>query len=213
MRTATAGSVTITKTFSLSAANGANTTTHIATATTAITDAMAAWEAAAASYKVRIEQPGCSPQDLTIKYVASITTSNADVSVSVDNTPAPTPSSNVAHGTRMTLYLNGTGNVSWTMIHEVGHTFGLSDEYTYNRPAATPAPSLNYKGASDPNQTVTLSTSRIPPRPATSFAFDNATVMGINGNTTYPKYLFHWISIEVDALLRSEGIIAVVKVV
>ena len=208
-RTTSGGTVTITKKFKLSYAAGATAASDAATVTSAISSAMTSWQSAASGHKIKIEQPTCDPQELTIRFVSSIVTSGEDVSVSVDGTAAPTPPaaglrSAVSHGTDMTFYLNGVGNVSWTMIHETGHTFGLSDEYTYNRTSATPAPSLTYKAADDPDQTVTLTTSTIPVATG-NFGFDKATVMGKNGNTTYPKYLFHWIAIEVQNILAANA--------
>lgn len=112
----------------------------------------------------------------------------------------------------MNFFVQGIGSVTWTMIHEVGHTFGLPDEYTYNRPSATPAPTCEYKGADNPDKTITLSTSAIPAEVG-KFGFDNASVMGQNGNTTYPDNLFYWIAIEVKKILKDEGVDADVKVV
>lgn len=112
----------------------------------------------------------------------------------------------------MNFFVQGVGSINWTMIHEVGHTFGLPDEYTYNRPAATPAPTCTYKGADNPDKTITLSTSAIPAAVG-QFGFDNASVMGQNGNTTYPDNLFYWIAIEVKRILKEEGVDADVKVV
>lgn len=221
VRTSTGGTVTLNKSFSKSYSNGATEAAHGATVTTAISSAMSSWTRAARNYRIQIEQPGCSPQKLRIVFASSIVTSGADVSVTIDNKTPPTlPDgtkedlrSYVSGGVSMNFFIQGVGSVNWTMIHEVGHTFGLPDEYTYNRPAATPAPTCKYKGADNPDKTITLSTSAIPPAAAGQFAFDNASVMGQNGNTNYPDNLFYWISIEVKRILKKEGVDADVKVV
>lgn len=220
VRTSDGGTVTLSKSFSMGYSNGATEAAHGGTVTSAISSATSSWTAAARNYRILIEQPGCSPQKLRIVFVSSIVTSGADVAVTVDNkTPAALPDgtteqlrSYVAGGVEMNFFAQGTGSINWTMIHEVGHTFGLPDEYTYNRPAATPAPTCIYKGADNPDKTITLSTSSIPAA-AGQFGFDNASVMGQNGNTTYPENLFYWISIEVKRILMEEGVEAGVKVV
>ncbi len=220
VRTSNGGTVTVSKSFSKSYSNGATEAAHGATVTTAISSAMSSWTTAARKYRIQIEQPGCSPQKLRIVFASSIVTSNADVSVTIDNmTPATLPDgtteqlrSYVSGGVDMNFFVQGVGSINWTMIHEVGHTFGLPDEYTYDRPAATPKPTCKYKGADNPDKTITLSTSAIPAA-AGRFGFDNASVMGQNGNTTYPNNLFYWISIEVKRILREEGVDADVKVV
>ncbi|MGL5011479.1 MAG: hypothetical protein ACRC6I_16495, partial [Paracoccaceae bacterium] len=133
--------------------------------------------------------------------------------VTVDNRPAEVPAlrSGVTGGTAMEYFLNEGGDIAWTMTHETGHTFGLLDEYTFNRPSNT-APKATYKGADNPDKVVTLSPSAIPAVAAGQFAFDNATVMGQDGNNVFPDYLFYWIAIEVKKIFQTAGVTAVVKV-
>ncbi len=220
VRTSNGGTVTLSKSFSRSYSNGATQAAHGGTVSSAITSAMSAWTTAASKYRIQIEQPGCKPQKLRVVFVSVVATSGADVSVTVNNQTPPTlPDgtteelrSSVMGGVAMNFFVQGSGSINWTMIHEIGHTFGLPDEYTYNRPAATPAPTCKYKGADNPDKTITLSTSAIA-APAGQFGFDNASVMGQNGNTSYPDNLFYWISIEVKRILKAEGVDADVKVV
>ena len=220
VRTNTGGTVTISKSFSLAYVNGATAANHAATVTAAITSAMSAWSRAARGWRILVKQPGCREQKLRMVYTSSIVASGANVAVNVDNVaPQTLPDgtteqlrSYVRGGTQMQFYLQGVGSINWTMIHEIGHTLGLPDEYTYNRPAATPAPTCTYTGADNPNKTITLSTSAIP-APAGQFGFDNASVMGQNGNTDYTDNLFYWVSIEVKRKLSEEGVNANVKVV
>ena len=219
-RTKTGGTVTIAKTFALSYANGATAANDAGTVTSAIQSAMSGWTAGAASWRIEITQPGCDVQKLAMQFTSTIVTSGADVNVTADGKvpvilPDGTPEyllSYVTGGIDMQFYLNSGGNIPWTMIHEVGHTFGLPDEYTYDRTAATPAPTCTYKGATDPDKTITLSTSVIQPTPG-QFAFDNNTVMGQDTNTNYPDYLFYWVAIEVQKIMADNGVTADVKVV
>jgi hypothetical protein len=216
-RTDEGGSVTITKTFSLTYTAGATEAAHKGTITSAITSAMSTWTSNAANFLIQVEQPGCKVQKLTMVYASSIVPSGADVAVSVDGTAAPADPkkglrSFVQGGTAMTFYTNGVGDIPWTMVHEIGHTFGLPDEYIYEQPAATPAPTATFKGAALPDKVVTLSTSAITPK-AGKFNFDADSVMGRNGNSKYGDYLFYWIAIEVEKVLKAAGVTAVVKVV
>jgi hypothetical protein len=216
VRTEEAGTVTVTKSFSLAYTAGATEAANKATVTGAISGAMGTWQSEAAPYRIIVEQPGCKPQKLKIQFTSAIVASGGDVAVSVDGTPAPAPPtpglrSFVQGGTAMTFYINGVGEIAWTMVHEIGHTFGLPDEYIYNHPVAT-APSVTYKGASDPDKTVTLVTSAIPADSATTFGFDNDCVMGRNGNSVYPSNLYYWVAIEVKKIMAAAGVSATVKV-
>jgi hypothetical protein len=218
VRTEDGGSVTIRKTFSLAYTAGADEATNKGTLTSAISSAMATWQSNAATYRIQVEQPGCKPQKLTIMYSSAIVASGADVAVSVDGTAAPTPPAEglrsfVQGGTAMTFYTNGIGDIPWTMVHEIGHTMGLPDEYTYQMPSATPAPTATFKGASLPDKPVTLLTSGIVSADPAKFNFDSDCVMGRNGNSTYPDYLFYWVAIEVQKVFKAAGVDAVVKVV
>src|SRR5690606_36965579 len=139
-RTATGGQDTIRKSFSLSYTRGATAANDSATATNAINSAISAWTQAARPWRVEIKQPGCGTHKLNMISQRPIVAVGADVSVSVDKRVEPGLRRYVSGGTAMTYYLNGVGHLNWTMIHEIGHTFGLPDEYTYNRPTATPAP-------------------------------------------------------------------------
>ncbi|MGL5010199.1 MAG: hypothetical protein ACRC6I_09975 [Paracoccaceae bacterium] len=212
-RTATGGSVTITKTFSLAYANGATEALHKGTVTANIASAMAAWQSAAGTYRIIVDQPGCSQQKLNILYTSTIVASGGDVVVTVDNRPAEVPAlrSGVSGGTAMDYYLNEGGDIAWTMIHEIGHTFGLEDEYIFTHPSSTP-PSFTYKGADNPDKTITLTASTIPPETAGTFSFDNASVMGEADNTVFVDYHFYWIAIEVKKIMQAAGASAVVKV-
>ena len=217
VRTDTGGTVTVRKTFSLAYTAGATEAAHRTTITSAITSAMSTWQSNAANFRIQVEQPGCSVQKLTMMYTSAIVASGADVAVSVDGTAAPADPDNglrsfVSGGTEMTFYTNGVGDIPWTMVHEIGHTFGLPDEYIYELSSATPAPTTTFKGASLPDKTITLSTSAIAP-PTGKFNFDADSVMGRNGNSTYSDYVFYWIAIEVQKVFTAAGVNAVVKVV
>lgn len=216
VRTEEGGTVTIRKSFSLAYTNGATEAANKATVTGAIASAMSTWQSSAATFRIVVEQPGCKSQKLKMQYTSVIEASGADVAVSVDGTAAPAPPtpglrSFVQGGTAMTFYMNGVGDIAWTMVHEIGHTFGLPDEYIYSHPSAT-APTVTFKGASDPAKVVTLPKSALNPTPSTAFAYDSDCVMGRNGNSVYPDYLFYWVAIEVQKILKAAGISAVVKV-
>ncbi|MCU0801861.1 MAG: hypothetical protein MUD11_08795 [Rhodobacteraceae bacterium] len=216
-RTEEGGTVAIVKSFSLAYTAGATEAANKATITSAITSAMATWQSSASNYRIQVEQPGCKTQKLTMTYASTIVASGADVAVSVDGTAAPTPPtpglrSFVQGGTAMTFYTNGVGDIPWTMVHEIGHTFGLPDEYIYDLTSATPAPTVTFKGASLPDKTVTLSTSAIAAATG-KFNFDADCVMGRNGNGKYPEYVFYWVAIEVQKIFTAAGVNAVVKVV
>lgn len=230
-RTTSGGTVTVSKSFHLTYINTANAAAHESTVTGALSSAMTNWTGGASSYKVRIEQPGCDPQELTIVYRHTLASSaaSANVQVTVDGTS--TGPSSVRNGTRMTFKLAGEGSsASWTMTHEIGHTFGLPDEYSEltgvpivppptdpNAPtitAPTPAPTTTYVGPSTmPNHTITQQPWMPSPRTPGKYMFDNPTVMGKYGNTTYPAYLFYWVAIEVGKILEAEGSPSVVTIV
>jgi hypothetical protein len=217
VRTEEGGTVTVTKSFSLAYSAGATEAAHKATITGAITSAMSSWQSAAADYRIQVEQPGCKPQKLKMLYASTIVASGADVAVTVNGSPATVPPAEglrsfVQGGTAMRFYTNGIGDIPWTMIHEIGHTFGLPDEYIYTHPSAT-APSFTMKGASDPAQTITLVKSAIAASTPATFGFDHDCVMGRNGNTVYYDYLFYWIAIETKKVLQAAGVSATVKVV
>lgn len=228
VRTATAGTVTVTKSFDVSYVNVAagDAVTSAATVTSAISSAMTNWTGGASSYKLKIEQPGCDPQELTIIFRSTIVPSGGDVAVIADGT-ATGPSS-VRGGTRMSFKL--TDGSAWTMTHEIGHTFGLPDEYaellgipivpaptTPGAPTITP-PSVSltttYIG-SPPQADVTfpLPAHRPSNRRPTKYVFDNPSIMGRSRNTTYPKNLFFWIAIEVKKFLAAEGAPSIVTIV
>jgi hypothetical protein len=219
-RTATAGTVTIRKTFRLSYSNGATEAAHQGTISSAIASAMAAWTAAASTWRVQITQPGCDVQKLRMVFVQSVTPDAADVEVTVDNkAPATLPDGTVEElrsyvlgGTSMNFYAQAVGSITWTMIHEVGHTMGLPDEYTYDRTAAAPAPVCTYKGADDPDKAITLTPSTVPAGVG-YYGFDNPSVMGQFANVSYPDNLFYWVAIEVKKLLKKQGVNADVKIV
>ncbi|WP_298260223.1 hypothetical protein [uncultured Litoreibacter sp.] len=201
--------------------NGATSAANAAVITSALTSAMGSWTSAASGWRVQITQPGCDVQKLRLVFSSTITSGSANVAVTVDNkTPATLPDgtteqlrSYVRGGTEMNFFVQGPSSISWTMIHEVGHTLGLPDEYTYNRSAASPAPTCTYKGADNPDKSITLSASRIPPAAVGQHSFDNASVMGESGNTNYPDNLFYWVAIEVKKILADEGVSADVKIV
>lgn len=208
-RTKKSGTITVKKTFNLTYQAGASASSHQTTVENAIKKAIRAWNSAAGKVKIRIEQPGCEKQKCAVKFEYAIVASSGNVRVRVDNTAAPAAPaaglrSFVRGGTDMTFYINGVGAIDWTMIHEIGHTYGLPDEYIYNHPNST-APKTTYKGASDPDKVVTLSTSGIAASAPGTFAFDNDSVMGRNGNTKYPKNLFYWVAIETQKLLAAKG--------
>lgn len=211
-RTATGGTVDITKSFSIAYSRGATEKDDKSTVAGAISSAISGWTQAARPWRVEIKQPGCETQKLGINFRGPVVASGGDVVVTADKRNEPGLRSYVAGGTAMTFYLHGIGDLNWTMIHEIGHTFGLPDEYTYDRASAKPAPVCSYKGADNPQKDVTLSTSAIP-APAGKFGFDNATAMGQNGNTTYPDYLFFWIAIEVKRILGEAATTAEVRIV
>lgn len=212
-RTETGGSVTIKKTFSLTYSMTATEAVHKPIISAAISSALSAWQSAAATYRIIIAQPGCSEQKLNILYTSAILATGGDVVVDVDNRPAEVPGlrSVVDGGTAMHFYINGSGDTTWTMTHETGHTYGLEDEYAYSH-ASTTAPTFTYKGADNPDKTVTLSPSTIPPETAGRHSFENATIMGVGGNNTYHDFHFYWIAIEVKKILHAAGVNAVVKV-
>jgi hypothetical protein len=215
-RTEDAGTVTITKSFSLAYTNGATEAGDKTKVTGAITGAFAAWQTAAAAFRIQVEQPGCKPQKLKMIFTATFVASGADVAVTVNGQPAPPASQpdlrmSVSGGVRLKFFVNKRGNITWSMTHELGHSFGLEDEYIYSHPSSTP-PTITIKGASDPDKTITL-TAAGAGTPATTFAFNNPTVMGISQNTVFPAHLFYWVAIEVKKIFQAAGISAVVKVV
>jgi hypothetical protein len=200
--------------------------TSNAAVTSAITSAMTNWTSGASAYKLKIEQPSCDPQELRIVFTSTFVASGADVEVTADGT-ATGPSS-VSGGTRLSFkLLDGS---AWTMTHELGHTFGLPDEYTQvtgipivptptapgartiDPPAASPT--TTYIGAPpQADVTITQTANRPSARHPGKYIFDNATIMGQSGNTTYPKNLFYWIAIEVKQILAAEGSPSVVTIV
>jgi hypothetical protein len=218
VRTEEGGTVHLTKSFSLAYSNSATEADHKTIVAGALSSAMSTWQQEAGNYRIVVEQTGCKPQKLKILYTSKIVASGADVAVTVDGTvPPPLDSEDpqlrsfVTGGTAMNFFVRANGDNSWTMVHEVGHTFGLPDEYIYDHPNNT-APSVTYKGASDPDRTVTLSASGVDPETPGTFAFDNSCIMGQAENTVYFDYLFFWVAIEVQKVLKAAGVSAVVKV-
>ncbi|MFQ6549678.1 hypothetical protein AADZ90_017135 [Aestuariibius sp. 2305UL40-4] len=221
--------MTVTKTFSLTYTNDARASSDRSGAVSAISSAMSAWTSGASSYKVKTEQPGCDAQELRIQFRSTIVTSGADVAVSVDGTnPANRPSV-VTGGTQMRYMVHGTSG-AWAMIHEMGHTFGLPDEYTQltgvpiTPPPPTPGapvvippsatPSATYVAAPpQANSTVTLTASRPSTRHPGKYIFDVESVMGRSGNTTFELHHYFWIAIEVKRLMEEEGTPAVVTII
>ncbi|MEO1540501.1 MAG: hypothetical protein AAFU59_08955 [Pseudomonadota bacterium] len=231
-RTASGGTVTVHKTFSLSYAKGASASSHATTITNAITTAMNNWQSGANGKKLQIEQPGCRRQRLNIRFTSAIVASGADVRVTVDNTAATAAGlrSFVQDGTQMTFYLNGNAGTGWVMTHEIGHTFGLPDEYTsipgipITPPPTTPGaamvtapsatPTMTYIGAPpQPNASVVLTAHFIDPENPSNFFFDSPSIMGQSGNTTYPNRVFYWIAIEVKSIMAAAGTPANVTIV
>lgn len=207
-RTCTGGTVTITKTFSYKYANGATAKDHQSIITSAIDSAMGTWTSKAQSYKVIINEVGCAPQHLKIQFRAKTVTSGADVTVEARNIEGR---SYVIGGKKMVFFIKD-GYMEWVMIHEIGHTFGLPDEYIYSHPEDT-APSVTYLNPIPPDETITLSDSEVPAETKGTFSFDNSTVMGEHSNEEFPVYLYYWVGIEVRELLKKEGITACVQVV
>lgn len=231
-RTASGGEVKITKSFSLRYSAGATAAANKTAVEAAIKASMVAWTTAARGNTVRVEQPGCPPQNLKIKFVADIVASGADVDVDVDATNDPNLRSYVAGGTMMKFYtvpVSGT----WVMTHEVGHTLGLPDEYTTvpgvplsPAPPAGPlvtaptaSPTMTYKsttpqqGAKSVVLTVNNGFLPGPTDPTYDFTFDTNSIMGQDGSNVYPIRVFMWIAIEVDKMLTAEGVPSVVKIV
>jgi hypothetical protein len=216
VRTEAGGAVTVTKSFALSYANGATEKDHKGKVTAAITSAVAAWQSAASAFRVQVEQPGCKPQKLNILFAAVWPASGADVAIVADGTPRPPPKApdlrnDVEGGVLMTVRVNKRGDMAWSVTHEFGHTLGLEDEYIYSHPSKS-APSVTWKGASDPDHTVIL-TATTGAESKKTFAFNNASVMGESGNMTFPGYLFYWLAIEVQKIFKTAGVTAVVKIV
>ena len=228
-RTTSGGTVTITKSFSIATANLQSPTTEasaISTTTTALSTAMTNWTSGASGYKVRIEQPSCDPQELTMVFRSSIVASGADVAVTSDGTS--TAPSNAIGGTTISFkLLDGS---SWTMTHEIGHTFGLPDEYctvtgvpivpapaapgarTIDPPAVSPT--TTYKG-NPPQADVTITqTANFPSRRRPGkYVFDNPSIMGQDGNTTYEAHHFFWVAMEVKKILAAEGAPSTVTII
>jgi len=234
VRTATGGTVTISKTFSLSYVAGATARAHQSSITNAITTAMSNWTSGASSHKLQIQQPGCRTQKLRIVFTSTIASSGANVSVRVDNTTPTAATGNlrsfVRGGTQMTFYVQGIGTTGWTMTHEIGHTFGLPDEYislpgvpitppptTAGAAMVTPpvaTPTMTYIGSPpQANSAVVLTSNFIDPSNPMNYYFDNAGIMGQNGNTTYPANNFYWIAIEVKRIMAAAGTPANVSIV
>jgi len=211
-RTTTTGRVTFTKKCKLAYDNGASASAHATTVTNRIAGAMSNWTAGAARWRVEVKQPGCGTQKLSIHFASSIVTSGEDILITVDNTPDASLLSFVDSGTAMTYYL-ADPDTTWTVTHELGHSFGLPDLYTFDRTAATPAPICTFIGSHGANFEQTLGASAIPPDPAGRHAFDWPSVMGQANDTTYQKYLFYWVGIETKALLADNGVSADVKIV
>jgi hypothetical protein len=216
VRTEDGGSVTVTKTFSLAYTLSANEADHRGVVTAQLTSAMSTWTSEAASFRVVVNQPGCQPQRLNIIYTTAIVASGADVAVTVNGQQPPPEDSDeeelrsfVTGGTEMNFFVRARGDNTWVMVHEVGHTMGLPDEYIYDHPSST-APTVTYKAASNPDEVVTLGARGTPAADATEFEFETATIMGKDQSRVYPPRVFFWVAIEVKKLLQAAGVSAVV---
>lgn len=224
-RTSANSSVTITKAYFIKYVNGANPRQHQNAVKKYIDDAMVSWESGAKNFKVRIQQLGCPPQNLNIKFRAELTTSdNADLKITADNTLNTDPNTNkssappsyVKGGVEMYLYLNDP-NMSWTVKHEMGHAFGLQDEYNQFplTPIQNPLPTVTFFAPpAGVNVVVTLKPQLNPPlygrlvvgNTTTAeedksqliyHATDQVALMSQDGGTYYRKAYYYWVAIEV----------------
>ncbi|AUH32753.1 hypothetical protein [Paracoccus tegillarcae] len=206
--------VVVKKTVSLTYQMGANATDHSARILTELSDAFSEWERVASSARVRVKMIGCPDKDLRILLQHEIVPSGGDIIIRVDNTPVP-PDPNdelrsyVDGGTDMTHYLNGGD--SWVMVHEIGHTIGLGDEYLYESPSTT-EPVITVYGHDMNDFVLTIPyAGQHPVDPAAPAGkaplhfFENPTVMGQYGNMTFRTYMYYWVAYETSQALASDG--------
>lgn len=208
------GKVTITKSFYLGYELGATKEKHEKLAQGLIDTAMKKWTGYARKFKVHLQQPGCPLQKLAIEFKAEhkATKENSDVVVvlyDADNV------SQVTGGTKMDFYLKDE-NPTWTMMHEIGHTFGLMDEYHEFAKDEKPSspPILTVLGSRpQADAVIALSTSgqegRSDKEGRSTIIYDVNTGMGKGHSEIFLDYHFYWIAIEVKRKMPSGTIVQI----
>jgi hypothetical protein len=219
-RTNTGGVVTITKSFSVTYEKNASAQLHQEIISTAITQAIKNWDIAASKYKVEVKQPGCPPLKLAMKFEHQIVATGADVEVKVDGT-LPDPDepdatrSYVESGTKMRFFVKAKGSTAWVMAHEIGHTFGLPDEYWEFpvKPVQSPLPTVTHLGS--PPQSDVVTTLRLDPliplnKKDNTMMYDAPTWMGKDKDQHIFAHHFYWVAIEVRRMMSNGTVVQIV---
>ena len=213
-RTNTGGVVTITKSFSIAYENNASAQLHQEIISTAITQAIKSWDIAASKYKVEVKQPGCPPLKLAMRFEHQIVAKDADVKVKVNGSLQDTRSF-VKGGIDMTFFVNAGRNTAWIMTHEIGHTFGLPDEYWEFpvKPVQAPLPTVTHLGS--PPQPDAVTTLRLNPliplnKEDNTMMYDAPTWMGQDEDKHIFAHHFYWVAIEVRRMMSNGTVVQIV---
>lgn len=212
-RTNTGGTVTLTKSFQIGYDHGATANAHQDTIKRAISNAMNGWTRGASKFKVNVQQPGCPPQNLNMVFREIIVSANADVEVRADNS-FPLPERTNVLGKKLTFYLRDAGNLSWTMMHEIGHTFGLPDEYwSFSaNPIQSPLPTVTHLGSPPQSNIITTLYPHpgLPGDKPNTIMYDFPSVMGQSENWVFLAKHFYWVAIEVRRMMPNGTITQII---
>lgn len=228
-RTASAGTVEFKVKFELVFIDGANEAAHGDLIGRLVHGAMAEWTGQASQVKVEVSQPGCPTQRLRIKFVAEIIGAGAeDAVIMVSDAPLPPSgslSSYVYEGWEMTFFLNGHDSQQNVMTHEMGHIFGLPDEYASVPGIASPNgdgsvtygasgvhPAVTFYGTATQqtseglgSRTLLLQNARPDADVSGNVYFDMYSQMGHSAIDELYAENFYWVAIEVEKLFAAEG--------
>lgn len=215
-RNNSSGKVTITKSFSLSYKSGSEEEKYVKSVQGWIDTAMINWTSYAKKFKVHLQQLGCPLQKLEIEFKAEhqATRKNPDVEVRLFKKEER---SGVTSGTLMEFYLIDK-EPSWTMTHEMWHTFGSMDEYAEilkNKVPSSP-PTLTVFGSRPQADKVIILTA-IDGQTADdiknntiTYANPNPTIMGAVGSQISLAYHFYWIAIEIKRKMPNGTIVQII---